>query len=78
QRRWAEEGLIVVASRLISLDLGEKRPIIVFENVDLDKGHCLLKLDNQCIIQKAAEGTFFGYFWTNGQICIATFCLIVH
>nr|AFS33786.1 betaine aldehyde dehydrogenase [Medicago sativa] len=35
-----------------------KKPIIVFEDVDLDK---------------AAEWAIFGCFWTNGQICSATF-----
>ncbi|CAN1301588.1 Betaine aldehyde dehydrogenase, chloroplastic, partial [Linum perenne] len=36
---------------------------IVFEDVDLDK---------------AAEWTAFGCFWTNGQICSATSRLLVH
>ena len=47
----------------VSLELGGKSPIIVFEDVDLDK---------------AAEWTLFGCFWTNGQICSATSRLIVH
>ncbi|XP_028784057.1 betaine aldehyde dehydrogenase 1, chloroplastic isoform X1 [Neltuma alba] len=47
----------------VSLELGGKSPIIVFEDVDLDK---------------AAEWTIFGCFWTNGQICSATSRLIVH
>ncbi|MBA0732214.1 hypothetical protein Gogos_016319, partial [Gossypium gossypioides] len=47
----------------VSLELGGKSPIIVFEDVDLDK---------------AAEWTAFGCFWTNGQICSATSRLIVH
>lgn len=47
----------------VSLELGGKSPIVVFEDVDLDK---------------AAEWTLFGCFWTNGQICSATSRLIVH
>uniref|UniRef100_A0A2N9H0H1 aminobutyraldehyde dehydrogenase n=1 Tax=Fagus sylvatica TaxID=28930 RepID=A0A2N9H0H1_FAGSY len=47
----------------VSLELGGKSPIIVFEDVDLDK---------------AAEWAAFGCFWTNGQICSATSRLIVH
>ncbi|XP_057417600.1 aminoaldehyde dehydrogenase 2, peroxisomal [Lotus japonicus] len=47
----------------VSLELGGKSPLIVFEDVDLDK---------------AAEWTIFGCFWTNGQICSATSRLIVH
>ncbi|XP_054820592.1 aminoaldehyde dehydrogenase 2, peroxisomal [Prosopis cineraria] len=47
----------------VSLELGGKSPIIVFEDVDLDK---------------AAEWTIFGCFWTNGQICSATSRLIIH
>ncbi|KAF9623308.1 hypothetical protein IFM89_000797 [Coptis chinensis] len=47
----------------VSLELGGKSPIVVFEDVDLDK---------------AAEWTIFGCFWTNGQICSATSRLLVH
>ncbi|RVW52825.1 Betaine aldehyde dehydrogenase 1, chloroplastic [Vitis vinifera] len=47
----------------VSLELGGKSPILVFEDVDLDK---------------AAEWTAFGCFWTNGQICSATSRLLVH
>ncbi|XP_027124845.1 aminoaldehyde dehydrogenase 2, peroxisomal [Coffea arabica] len=47
----------------VSLELGGKSPIVVFEDVDLDK---------------AAEWTLFGCFWTNGQICSATSRLIIH
>eukprot|EP00262_Sarcandra_glabra_P022472 TRINITY_DN996_c1_g2_i1.p1 TRINITY_DN996_c1_g2~~TRINITY_DN996_c1_g2_i1.p1 ORF type:complete len:505 (-),score=105.60 TRINITY_DN996_c1_g2_i1:228-1742(-) len=46
----------------VSLELGGKSPILVFEDVDLDK---------------AAEWTLFGCFWTNGQICSATSRLLV-
>jgi acyl-CoA reductase-like NAD-dependent aldehyde dehydrogenase len=28
-------------------------------------------------IEKAAEWAMFGWFWTNGQICSATLCLLV-
>nr|AIL24123.1 betaine aldehyde dehydrogenase 1 [Tamarix hispida] len=47
----------------VTLELGGKSPILVFEDVDLDK---------------AAEWTAFGCFWTNGQICSATSRLLVH
>ncbi|KAG5536803.1 hypothetical protein RHGRI_024288 [Rhododendron griersonianum] len=46
----------------VTLELGGKSPILVFEDVDLDK---------------AAEWTIFGVFWTNGQICSATSRLLV-
>ncbi|KAE8694555.1 Betaine aldehyde dehydrogenase [Hibiscus syriacus] len=58
--------IMTVAAQMVkpvSLELGGKSPIIVFEDVDLDK---------------AAEWTAFGCFWTNGQICSATSRLIVH
>ncbi|XP_011087175.1 betaine aldehyde dehydrogenase 1, chloroplastic [Sesamum indicum] len=47
----------------VTLELGGKSPIVVFGDVDLDK---------------AAEWTLFGCFWTNGQICSATSRLLVH
>ncbi|KAK9669375.1 hypothetical protein RND81_13G125700 [Saponaria officinalis] len=47
----------------VTLELGGKSPIVVFEDVDLDQ---------------AAEWTAFGCFWTNGQICSATSRLLVH
>lgn len=47
----------------VTLELGGKSPIVVFEDADLDK---------------AAEWTIFGCFWTNGQICSATSRLLVH
>ncbi|KAH9290655.1 hypothetical protein KI387_034772, partial [Taxus chinensis] len=46
----------------VSLELGGKSPIIVFEDVDIDK---------------AVEWVMFGCFWTNGQICSATSRLLV-
>ncbi|KAL2961442.1 hypothetical protein AAZX31_17G090800 [Glycine max] len=58
--------IMTAAAQLIkpvSLELGGKSTIIVFEDVDL---------------YKAAEWTIFGCFWTNGQICSATSRLIVH
>ncbi|XP_047311162.1 aminoaldehyde dehydrogenase 2, peroxisomal [Impatiens glandulifera] len=58
--------IMASASKLVkpvTLELGGKSPIVVFEDVDLDK---------------AAEWTIFGCFWTNGQICSATSRLIVH
>ncbi|XVF09212.1 hypothetical protein REPUB_Repub07fG0072600 [Reevesia pubescens] len=58
--------IMAAASQMVkpvSLELGGKSPIIVFEDVNLDK---------------AAEWTAFGCFWTNGQICSATSRLIVH
>ncbi|CAK9330175.1 unnamed protein product [Citrullus colocynthis] len=47
----------------VTMELGGKSPIVVFDDVDLDK---------------AAEWTAFGCFWTNGQICSATSRLLVH
>ncbi|XP_051116939.1 aminoaldehyde dehydrogenase ALDH10A8, chloroplastic-like [Andrographis paniculata] len=47
----------------VTMELGGKSPIIVFEDVDLDK---------------AAEWTIFGCFYANGQICSATSRLLVH
>lgn len=46
----------------VTMELGGKSPIIVFEDVDLDK---------------AVEWACFGCFWTNGQICSATSRLLV-
>ncbi|XP_057459558.1 aminoaldehyde dehydrogenase 2, peroxisomal [Actinidia eriantha] len=46
----------------VTLELGGKSPILVFEDVDIDK---------------AVEWTMFGCFWTNGQICSATSRLLV-
>jgi len=47
----------------ITLELGGKSPILVFDDVDIDK---------------AVEWTIFGCFWTNGQICSATSRLLLH
>ncbi|WJX39032.1 Aminoaldehyde dehydrogenase 1, peroxisomal [Trifolium repens] len=58
--------IMTAAAQLIkpvSLELGGKSPIVVFEDVDLDK---------------VAEWTIFGCFFTNGQMCSATSRLIVH
>ncbi|CAI9112536.1 OLC1v1012997C2 [Oldenlandia corymbosa var. corymbosa] len=58
--------IMLAAAQLVkpvTLELGGKSPIVVFEDVDLDK---------------AVEWTLFGCFWTNGQICSATSRLIVH
>ncbi|KAJ7515942.1 hypothetical protein O6H91_22G035400 [Diphasiastrum complanatum] len=46
----------------ISLELGGKSPIIIFDDVD---------------VEKAVEWTMFGAFWTNGQICSATSRLLL-
>nr|GEZ84770.1 betaine aldehyde dehydrogenase [Tanacetum cinerariifolium] len=47
----------------VTLELGGKSPIVVFDDVDIDK---------------AVEWALFGCFWTNGQICSATSRLILH
>ncbi|KAJ8753541.1 hypothetical protein K2173_022782 [Erythroxylum novogranatense] len=47
----------------VSMELGGKSPLIVFEDVDIDK---------------AVEWAMFGCFWTNGQICSATSRLLLH
>jgi len=49
--------------RNVSLELGGKSPIVVFDDVDVDV---------------AVEWLMFGIFWTNGQICSATSRAIVH
>ncbi|MCO5592683.1 hypothetical protein L7F22_046686 [Adiantum nelumboides] len=46
----------------VTMELGGKSPIIVFDDVD---------------IRKAVEWVMFGCFWTNGQICSATSRLLV-
>eukprot|EP00252_Welwitschia_mirabilis_P000524 TRINITY_DN104_c0_g1_i1.p1 TRINITY_DN104_c0_g1~~TRINITY_DN104_c0_g1_i1.p1 ORF type:complete len:506 (-),score=138.57 TRINITY_DN104_c0_g1_i1:292-1809(-) len=46
----------------VSLELGGKSPILVFDDVD---------------IEKAVEWVMFGCYWTNGQICSATSRLLV-
>jgi len=47
----------------ISLELGGKSPLVVFEDVD---------------IVEAVEWIMFGVFWTNGQICSSTSRLLIH
>ncbi|CAH1431127.1 unnamed protein product [Lactuca virosa] len=47
----------------VTLELGGKSPIVVFDDVDIDK---------------VVEWMLFGCFWTNGQICSATSRLLVH
>jgi len=49
--------------RNVSLELGGKSPIVVFDDVDIDV---------------AVEWLMFGIFWTNGQICSATSRAIIH
>ncbi|KAL6862436.1 hypothetical protein ACP4OV_016777 [Aristida adscensionis] len=64
----SETGKKIMASaapmvKPVSLELGGKSPIVVFDDVDIDK---------------AVEWTLFGCFWTNGQICSATSRLLIH
>ena len=47
----------------VSLELGGKSAIVVFDDADVDK---------------AVEWVLFGCFWTNGQICSATSRLLIH
>jgi betaine-aldehyde dehydrogenase len=49
--------------RNVSLELGGKSPILVFDDADIDS---------------AVEWLMFGIFWTNGQICSATSRAIIH
>ncbi|PWZ25997.1 hypothetical protein Zm00014a_028260 [Zea mays] len=63
-----ETGKKIMASaapmvKPVTLELGGKSPIVVFDDVDIDK---------------AVEWTLFGCFWTNGQICSATSRLLIH
>ncbi|XP_073100686.1 aminoaldehyde dehydrogenase ALDH10A9, peroxisomal isoform X2 [Elaeis guineensis] len=51
------------AVKPVSMELVGKSPILVFEDVDIDK---------------AVEWTLYGCFFTNGQICSATSHLLVH
>jgi betaine-aldehyde dehydrogenase len=46
----------------VTLELGGKSPILVFDDADLEK---------------AVEWIMFGVFWTNGQICSSTSRLLV-
>ncbi|KAL9669553.1 hypothetical protein QQ045_007100 [Rhodiola kirilowii] len=61
--KYQRMGGNMVLEQPVSLELGGKIPIVVFDDVDLDQ---------------AAEWTAFGCFWTNGQICSATSRLLVH
>jgi betaine-aldehyde dehydrogenase len=47
----------------VSLELGGKSAIIVFDDAD---------------VERAVEWVMFGCFWTNGQICSSTSRLLVH
>jgi len=47
----------------VSLELGGKGALIVFDDVEVDK---------------AVEWIMFGVFWTNGQICSSTSRLLIH
>jgi len=47
----------------VSLELGGKGAIIVFDDVE---------------VEKAVEWIMFGVFWTNGQICSSTSRLLIH
>ena len=49
--------------RNVTLELGGKSPIIIFDDVDVDK---------------AVEWLMFGIFWTNGQICSSTSRALIH
>lgn len=62
---WTGARIMSSSSKFIrntTLELGGKSPIIVFDDVELDK---------------AVEWVMFGCFWTNGQICSATSRLLV-
>mmetsp|Transcript_29923 Transcript_29923/g.71299 ORF Transcript_29923/g.71299 Transcript_29923/m.71299 type:complete len:500 (+) Transcript_29923:63-1562(+) len=48
--------------RPVSLELGGKSPLVIFEDADIDN---------------AVEWAMFGGFWTNGQICTATSRVLV-
>lgn len=47
----------------VSLELGGKSPLVVFDDVDLEA---------------AVEWTMFGIFWNQGQVCSATSRLLAH
>lgn len=60
------KSIMTAAAQLIkpvTLELGGKSPIIVFDDAD---------------VEKAVEWAMFGAFWTNGQICSATSRLLLH
>ncbi|KAL2632490.1 hypothetical protein R1flu_003969 [Riccia fluitans] len=48
--------------KAVTLELGGKSPILIFDDVDIDK---------------AVEWAMFGALWTNGQICSATSRVLV-
>ncbi|KAI3883497.1 hypothetical protein MKX03_028034, partial [Papaver bracteatum] len=50
-------------SKPVSMELGGKSPIVIFEDTNIDK---------------AADWNIFGCFWTNGQIYSETSLLLVH
>eukprot|EP00244_Chara_vulgaris_P001460 TRINITY_DN1232_c0_g1_i3.p1 TRINITY_DN1232_c0_g1~~TRINITY_DN1232_c0_g1_i3.p1 ORF type:complete len:506 (+),score=91.76 TRINITY_DN1232_c0_g1_i3:131-1648(+) len=60
-----EKVMRAVAKELrpVTLELGGKSAMIVFDDVDIDK---------------TVEWAMFGAFWTNGQICSATSRLLLH
>lgn len=47
----------------VTLELGGKSPLIVFDDIDLDA---------------AVEWTMFGIFWNKGEVCSATSRVLVH
>ncbi|KAJ7532867.1 hypothetical protein O6H91_10G004100 [Diphasiastrum complanatum] len=58
-------SIMEMAARItkpVSLELGGKSPLIVFDDADIDT---------------AVEWAMFGAFWTNGQICAATSRLLL-
>ena len=54
--------------RNVSLELGGKSAVIVFDDVAASDAE----------LDKAVEWVLFGCFWTNGQICSATSRLLIH
>ena len=61
-REVAMASAALASPRPVSLELGGKSSLIVFEDAD---------------IPKAVEWAMFGAFWTNGQICSATSRLLI-
>ena len=56
-------GAAAAQVKNVSLELGGKSAIIVFDDVEMEK---------------AVEWVMFGCFWTNGQICSSTSRLLLH